>query len=178
MSGTIYRKNCFLEFLKKFNLINNKHIPLQYKTSSIDDRLNLLAGLIDSDGYYQRGCYEIVQKRKKLSEDIVDLCRSLGFGTTIKKVRKTCTNAKNGPKTGTYYLVRFSGHAIKKIPVLLKRKKASTRKMNKKTWVTGFDIRECGIGHYCGFELDGNGRFLLGTHMVAHNGTIQIKDNT
>ncbi|MBP7533797.1 MAG: hypothetical protein KA783_05085, partial [Chitinophagales bacterium] len=66
--------------LRQLGLLNNKHIPQQYLINSTQNRLELLAGLIDSDGYYdaQFNCYEIVQKNKLLAEQIKFLCDSLG----------------------------------------------------------------------------------------------------
>ena len=83
-------ENYLLKNLQNYDVINNKHIPIQYKTNSRNIRLQLLAGLIDSDGYYKNGCYEITQKNKRLAQDIVDICRSLGFGTFVKECQKSC----------------------------------------------------------------------------------------
>ena len=77
--------NIFNDNLKKYNLIKNKHIPNEYLYNTIDNRLKLLAGLIDTDGSLSRQTYEISQKNEKLSNDIVELCRSLGFYTRITK---------------------------------------------------------------------------------------------
>jgi ABC-type branched-subunit amino acid transport system substrate-binding protein len=72
--------NNFVKKFKELNLINNKHIPHIYLTSSIDQRLELLAGLIDSDGYlYGGSCIEIATKFENLRDNILFLCRSLGF---------------------------------------------------------------------------------------------------
>lgn len=51
-----------MSFLRNNNLLNNKHIPYEYKCNSRDVQLKLLAGLIDSDGYNKTNCYEIIQK--------------------------------------------------------------------------------------------------------------------
>lgn len=169
------REKILYIFLKKFNLIKKKYIPLQYKANSIDNRLKLLAGLIDSNGYCHANYYQIEQKNRKLSEDIVDVCRSLGFSTTITRFQKAYTLNFSETKKGVYNRIKISGQDIERIPVLCKRKKecSISTKLNKKTWTTtGFNVEECGSGYYCGFELDGNGRFLLGTHMVTHNSTI------
>ena len=48
--GTKPNRNRFLNFLKNKNLLNNKHIPYDYKCNDRQIRLKLLAGLIDSDG--------------------------------------------------------------------------------------------------------------------------------
>ena len=79
-----------MKFLKSNNLINNKHIPYNYKCNNRIIRLKVLAGLIDSDGYNKGNCYEIIQKSTLLAEDILYLCRTLGFACYSKKCKKTC----------------------------------------------------------------------------------------
>lgn len=69
----------FIKFLTKYNLLKNKYIPHYYKCNSRDIQLKLLAGFIDSTGYYYNNCYTIIQKNEKLLDDIIFLSRSLGF---------------------------------------------------------------------------------------------------
>ena len=62
------RRNEFLNFLRDTDLIGNKHIPPAFKFASREDRLKLLAGLIDTDGYLSNGSfYEIIQKKDRKS---------------------------------------------------------------------------------------------------------------
>lgn len=166
--------NKLLETMREYNLIGNKHIPFDYKCNSRSVQLNVLAGLIDSDGYYKKGCYEIVQKREELAKDIVYVCRSLGFASFVKKVNKTCTNAKNGPKTGVYYMVNIYGNNLDDIPVLLQRKKAVHRKQKKDALVTGIKVVPTEEDDYYGFTLDGNHRYVLGDFSVTHNTCMAI----
>lgn len=163
------KTNKFLVALQKLNLIKNKHIPKCYKINSRQIRLQLLAGILDTDGYLYNNCYEISQKRVELSNDIVFLARSLGFYVSIKPCKKTCTNAKGGPKEGIYQRMFISGEGIDKIPVKCKRKIANERKQIKNASKFGFTIEPLGIGKYCGFTLDGNSRFLLKDFTVTHN---------
>lgn len=170
--GFTYYSNHILTKLKKLNLIRNKHIPLNYKANSREIRLQVLAGLIDSDGYYNHGGYEIVQKRENLAYDIQDLCRSLGFACFVKPC-KGCWY-KGEYKESIYYRVTFSGVGLENIPVLLERKKAHPRLQIKDVLVTSFKIVPKGVGKYYGFCIDGNKRFVLGSHMVTHNTSMSI----
>ena len=100
----------FLKILDKYNLLNNnknnknKHIPLNYKCSSRENRLKLLQGLFDSNCFYSRNnindinnnllqtknkYLEFSVKNKKLINDIVYLSRSVGFDYRIKQVKNT-----------------------------------------------------------------------------------------
>jgi kinesin family protein 5 len=171
------RKRCnyFLSKLKKYNLVNNKHIPHDFLINSRKNRLALLAGILDTDGYYskEKNNYEITQKNEKLFDDIVFLSRSLGFKSNKKKIRKSCIY-KGEKKTGTYYRCFISGKHLSEIPVLVSRKKASKQIDNdnensNELIISGFKIESIGKGKYNGFLLDGNHRFILSTFDITHN---------
>lgn len=117
-------KNTILDKFKKLNLINNKHIPEIYLKNSQENRLELLAGLIDTDGSINKQAYEITQKNKNLAEHIVILAKSLGFSTLMKTSIKHCTNSSNIEHKGTYYRISISLNQITPIiPVKCERKK-------------------------------------------------------
>ena len=161
-------KNPVLNMLKKHNLINNKHIPHIYKCNSKSVRLELLAGIIDSDGYYCNGCYEVIQKNETLLDDIIYIARSLGFAAYKKKCEKSCMY-KGERKTGTYYRTHIHGEGIEYIPVKLERKKANKKKQIKNVLNTGIKVVKKEVDEYFGFEIDGNRRFVLGDFTVTHN---------
>ena len=161
-------KNPVLNMLKKHNLIMNKHIPHIYKCNSKSIRLELLAGIIDSDGYYRKGCYSITQKNETLLDDIIYVARSLGFAAYKKKCEKSCIY-KGEKRTGTYYTTTIHGDGIEYIPVKLERKKASKRKQIKNVLNTGIKVVKREVDEYYGFEIDGNRRFVLGDFTVTHN---------
>lgn len=163
-------RNAFLNSLKKYNLLNNKHIPLDYKCNNRINRLKLLAGIIDSDGSLDSSnCYDIIQKSEKIIDDIIYLCRSLGFSVYKSKCQKTCTNGTNGPVTDTYFRTCVSGEGLEEIPTILQRKSAIKRQQKKDVLVTGITLSKLEIGEYYGFEIDGNHRFVLGDFTVTHN---------
>ena len=159
--------NYIIEKLKKYNLQNNKHIPYDYKCNSRENRLKLLAGLIDSDGYYHYKGYEITQKNTILSNDIVYLARSLGFACNIKKVKKSCMY-KGKKKEGEYNKMNIFGDNLHELPILCERKKCKEKRLiNKPALDYFFNIEQVGIGNYYGFELDGNHKYLLGNFIVC-----------
>lgn len=164
-------RNPFRNFLKNNNLIDNKHIPDNYKMNSKENRLKLLAGLIDSDGHNNNNTYDFCLKSEKLADDIIFLARSLGFFTYKTKTQKTCTNGATGPVVGNYYRFCICGEGLEQIPVLLERKKAHERESIKNACVNGIKIEKIGEQTYYGFETDGNHRFLLGDFTVVHNST-------
>ena len=115
--------------------------------------------------------YEITQKNKKLSDDILFIARSLGFTAYQKECKKSCLY-KGEKKEGVYHRIIISGHGLDEVPVKIDRKKAEKRLQKKNTSVTGIKIVAKGHGDYYGFELDGNHRYLLGSFMVTHNTTL------
>lgn len=116
---------------------SQKYIPDVYLKNSIEVRSQLLAGLIDTDGYKSKKCFEVTQKNKVLSENIVTLAQSLGYYTTMKETRKSCMY--NGEKRwGTYYriILRPTVHAVM-LPVLCQRKKLNGTTPGPKFDLTG-----------------------------------------
>lgn len=76
---------------------NEKFIPKRYLYGSIDERIKLLNGLMDTDGYCRKGenCCEYTTVSKQLCEDVIELVQGLGgkarYTAKIGKYRK-----KNG----------------------------------------------------------------------------------
>ena len=173
--NSIYRNNVMMDFLKENNLILNKHIPHHYKCNSRQNQLALLAGIIDSDGYCDHNCYEIVQKNEKLLDDIIFLARSLGFAAYKRKINKTCTNAKGGPKIGTYFMASIYGSGLEDLPVLCPRKKGYPRKQIKNALNYNIKLEKLEEDNYYGFEIDGNHRFVLGDFTITHNTVMSLK---
>lgn len=172
--NSLKNKNSFMNFLRTNNLLNNKHIPSDYLYNSRDVRLSILAGIIDSDGYFNKNCIEITQKNEKLMDDIVFLARSLGFASYKKRVIKTCTNSKEGPKKGVYFLTNIYGKGIEEIPTLCPRKKGYSRKQIKDALTYRLQIEKLDVDHYYGFEIDGNRRFVLSDFTVTHNTVLSL----
>ena len=73
--------NLFLRHLRALGLLGNKHIPNLYKHNSSEVRLQLLAGIIDTDGHVNGRGYTVAQclKHETLMDDICEVARGLGF---------------------------------------------------------------------------------------------------
>ena len=153
--------------LRKAGVLGNKHIPDSYLLNSTEKRLELLAGLIDSDGHYlvQSNGYEITQKDERLARQIKFLCDSLGFRTSLAPKRATIASIGY---EATVYRVRIYGD-IDRIPVRIERKQARPWKSPVDWQVTGIRVEYDRVDDYYGFEIDGNGRFLLEDMTVTHN---------
>ena len=160
--------------LRALGVLNNKHIPKDYLITTRKNRLELLAGLIDTDGYLQKATssknysYEIIVKKDIFAEQVVFLARSLGFYTRISKKR----GVKNG-KTFIANRIVIRGK-ISEIPVKVKHKQvpldwsSTSNPLN-----TQIVIEPIGKGEYFGFTLKGNREedhlFLLEDFTITHN---------
>ena len=158
----------FRTYLSKQGLIGCKHIPKPLLLGSKQERLQLLAGIIDSDGYLNtnKASYEVTQKSKKLAEDIQTLCRTLGYRCSIN----LCEKSSQYGTVGKYYRMCITG-AIHNIPVVLSYKKAPKQSELRKNNNTTINITCLGEGEYYGFEVDGNNLYCLEDFTVTHNST-------
>lgn len=114
--------------LKELGLLCNKHLPRCYLENSRENRLQLLAGLIDTDGHLTgRGtAYEFVQKSEAVFDGVRELCQGLGFRMTKKEKVATCVY-KGEKVYCDVFRGRITGEQLCDVPVLIPRKKV-TRK--------------------------------------------------
>lgn len=92
--GNCYRVNVagLRSALNRWGLLRNKHIPGIYMQASREQRLELLRGLMDSDGHVQpRGRAEWAQttKRAELFNQVVILISSLGYKVSVTRAPTT-----------------------------------------------------------------------------------------
>lgn len=172
LSGSSGKKNPITEELRKLKLFGcnsgNKFIPQEYKTSSISNRLMLLAGLIDTDGYYSpNGEIDYITKSKVLADDIKFICQSLGFKVYLREKICKCKNSKNN-HSELYYRISINGN-LDIIPCKVTRKKPKPRKNIKNHLYTGFKIEKVGEEDYFGFELDKDHLYIIDDFFVTHN---------
>jgi portal protein/LAGLIDADG DNA endonuclease family protein len=106
-----------LHALRALGVLGDKHIPAAYLRASAQQRLDLLRGLMDTDGTIGdgRGGCEYSSKDERLARQVVELIRSLGYRVSIKARR----DARS--RTGLQWRVHFRV-AMDRIPFLLPRK--------------------------------------------------------
>ena len=157
--------NPVLQCLKRLKVYNNKHIPQTYKTASRNDRLELLAGLIDTDGSLDGNSgFSYTSVSKQLIDDVSFVARSLGLTVTKKPRLTNCQTKKNCLS----YRIHISGNCAE-VPVALRHKSAAVRKQKKRHNVTGFKVEPIGFDDFFGFQLDKDGLYLLDDFTVTHN---------
>jgi replicative DNA helicase len=155
--------------LEHYNLMDTlsgtKFIPHDYKVSSRENRMKILAGLMDTDGSLSHHVFDYISKSKQLSHDVFDVASSLGFKCVIAETQKSCQNGF----TGTYWRVTITGE-LQEIPTLLERKQDSKKESIRKTRAkVAFRIELIGDDDYYGFEVDGDKLYVMENYWVSHN---------
>lgn len=90
--------------LRSLGVLENKHIPEIYLTASVEQRKDLLCGLMDTDGTVSKtGQCTFTQKRKIVAQQVLQLVRSMGIKASMREVDATC----NGKPAGSVYCVHF-----------------------------------------------------------------------
>ena len=85
---------CLATKLRRARLINDKHIPTDYLRGSVDQRLSLLQGLLDSDGSVTvNGTIEISLCNERLINQVAELVRTLGIRTRLRSGPATITES-------------------------------------------------------------------------------------
>jgi hypothetical protein len=166
------------KLLDKYGLVNNKHIPLDYLVNDRKTRLAVLAGLIDTDGNVRANGHEIRipqgEPNYKIIYDAEFLARSLGFSCHVND--GTCSYTVNDEKRQKPYKeLSITGQYLYEIPTVLPRKKLN--KFDNPTSIkkclsylqSPIQLVQKGVQPFVGWQLEGNGRFLLSDMSTVHN---------
>jgi glycosyltransferase involved in cell wall biosynthesis len=107
-------------YLRKLNLIKNKHIPEQYLFSSYEQRLSLVQGLMDTDGH--------CAKSGKCSFDNTNLNLIEGFAWLLRSLGVKCKINPGPPKKKEHHKIiyRVTFRVSKETPIF-----RLTRKLNR-----------------------------------------------
>lgn len=153
-----------------------KFIPKECLFTSVDFRLNLLAGLIDTDGSITKdGIICHTTKSKQMAEDIIFLVRSLGGMSNLKWSYKSCPGMDKPRKyysfkveLGTMLSTLRLSKPNKKI-LIEKRLKSDKLKLN--TSIISFCVKKINQSRrVVGITLDNESKlFVTDNFMVTHN---------
>lgn len=179
-SGKPGKANWLLNELRNLKVLNNKHIPDDYIFDSRENRLKLLAGLIDTDGWYQSDkqylCLSQSSERKHIIYAAQYIARSLGIKCTVttKKIKDHTLRGKI-IKGGNieYRLTLLNNH--QDIPTKIERKKVKNYHRDQLDPLsTRFKIDYYGVDNYYGFTVDKDNLFVLGDFTVTHNSMSEL----
>jgi Helicase C-terminal domain/Homing endonuclease len=157
------RPNKGITLLRDLGVLNNKHIPQLYLSASREQRRELLAGLLDSDGHKSpHGGWEITQKRKHLVDEIVQLCESLGLVVGVPK-------AKFVNEVPYYRIHVHQGQEAVGIPCRLKRKQCSQANVGRSSTRRRFKVEFVGVSAFYGWTVDADNLYLTKNFAITHN---------
>ena len=167
----VYHLKGLVDDLHKLGLCYQKHIEEKYihdsyLTASIGQRLELLAGIIDTDGYLDKNKqrYVIVTCGEKLKDDIVSLISTFGWRVCVTTIPPTISTSGIVGKKNTYYI---GFNPTIKIPCKLERKKLNKVHKQRRIGITRIELINPTEGN-C-ITVDG-GLYLVGrTLKTTHN---------
>lgn len=162
-----WESNFYVDKLKELSLLgtksHNKFIPKIYKQASSTQRLELLAGIIDTDGYNGGNYFEITLKSKCLVDDIVFVARSLGLRCSVSEKKIKYKN-----ELRTFFKATIWGGASI-IPTRIKRKQFAN-KPNKSYNVSAFNVKQVEDQNYYGITVDQDSLYIEAENFsVIHN---------
>lgn len=163
--SALLKKNKLRDALRQLGVWENKHIPQSYKACSSAQRLELLAGFIDTDGTLHNNGYVVTQSRMPILRDLKFIADSLGYKTHLRRADANC----NGQVFEAWDL-SINGD-VWNIPCKINRKiiKSQNVRKNKDWRRTRIDVEPIGSGEYYGFTINGDSLFLLEDFTVTHN---------
>jgi len=154
--------------LRALGLNGNKHIPGVYLRASVEQRLALLQGLMDTDGTADtRGQCEFYTTNRRLADDVHELIVSLGIKAAIGIGHATLNGKDCGPK----YRIKF----MTALPVFRLPRKADRQKRDgfrgthNRRYIV--DVRPVESEPVKCIQVEAaSGQFLCGENMVpTHN---------
>lgn len=160
------------------SLSKDKFIPDMYKRSSVEDRLEVLKGLIDTDGYVcGSSAYEYTTSSEQLALDVKEIVESLGMTAThsIKEEPKYEYNGetKIGSKSHRLYI-----KTSELIPKIHSSKKHEDRFKVGQSWArrTIRDIRETDrYGEMTCISVSSSDKLFLTDNFVSTHNTTAMK---
>lgn len=150
-----------------------KFIPDQYKYGSIEQRYELIRGLMDTDGYISKdGGMSFVNTSKQLIDDFVEVLRSLGILCSVSKRAPGKGGVHNGRAifgTKFSYVVYIKGN-----PDIfhLSRKRnriRKNRKFSNKVAITNIEYLGEQEKQRCIFVSNENHLYLTRDYIPTHN---------
>lgn len=142
-----------------------KYIPEEYLTASITQRLELLAGLIDTDGYRdKKGRYYFTTSVPTLRDGVKELVSTFGWRFSCVEVQPRLSSSGIQGKH-PYWVIGFN--VSMPIPCELERKKTSRTTTCKRISIESIDECEPVSGN-C-IQVEG-GVYCVGRHLIpTHN---------
>ena len=157
-------------YLEEYGLFgkysDNKFIPRDYLYSTYENRLWLLRGLLDTDGYVSKAGYvsEYTSTSKELACGVVELVRSLGgYASIAEKETKS--------KKAYRVIIEFTENADNPFYLSRKAKRFMPKKKGQKRFIR--DIKYIGDEEcQCIYIDDDSHLYITDDYIITHNTTL------
>jgi hypothetical protein len=118
--------------LLELNLLGNKHIPNKYLRASYEQRLNIIQGLMDTDGHISKldQCV-FINTNIKIVEGLKELLKTIGVKSTIVFVEGSSRKFPNGNVYDCKGFYRLQFSANPNIKIFKLRRKANKQNANR-----------------------------------------------
>jgi deoxycytidine triphosphate deaminase len=114
--------------LAAMDMLGHKRVPYIYMIASVEHRLALLQGLMDSDGYVDEyGRCEFISTDEFLSDAVQELAASLGLRPTKRKTRVTLYGVEQKPGFQVKFTPTFSVFRLRRKAARIKQNRPSHR---------------------------------------------------
>lgn len=155
-----------------YNKTVEKRIPEEYLTASIEQRLELLAGLLDTDGYcdVKHNRYVFTTSEKKLKDSFISLISTFGWHVSEYEVEpRLSTSGIHGKRV--YWQLAFNPTI--EIPCRLDRKRLKHFSKQRKESICKIEKAPHTQGNCITVE---GGVYLVGKHLIPTHNSLTITE--
>ena len=151
-----------------------KHIPERYLRSSMEQRLQLLAGLIDTDGHFElkTGRVRFVTTSERLRDGAVDLATTLGFRPNVISAGPTLSSSG---VQGRKFVYQVGFQPTMPIPTRIPRKHCAVKAVRRRVSIVA--VEPCASEPGRCIQVDrADGLYLVGRSLIpTHNSELASK---
>lgn len=165
------------ESLKDLGLKNthsyDKFIPAQYKHAARTERVALLQGLLDGDGWIERHkSVRFTSCSERLADDVIELVRSLGGWASKKEKRPHYTHKGERKEGRTAYVVNISiSHPEQLFSLERKRERTVSTRLPKKPVILSVEPTRT-TNTQCISVSHPSKLYVTDDYIVTHNTTL------
>ena len=165
--------------LNRMGLARNKHVPMEYLRSGENQRLALLQGLMDSDGYIDDvgGKAEFTSTSERLARATLELLLTLGQKPTLGRGDATLDGRIIGDKWRVHFSPTLMAvslpRKVERLAPFLETRKAPALSRLDQRYIRSVEPE--GTADTSCLEVDSDsGLFLSGTHLVPVSGRVRV----
>lgn len=155
-----------LPYLREAGVIGDKHLPETYFTASVEQRIALIQGFMDSDGTVcDGGQVEYYSTRRGLAEDVSRILSGLG----IKNFIATKIPPKGTDYTESYRIKFVASFPVFRLNYKKEKQNLDLRETQKYRYIV--DVREVPSEPVCCIEVNSPDHLYLAgeSHIPTHN---------